>query len=117
MWKNKLVEISRPASETITEAEDSPSLVTDGIACASYRNVAVTFTGLTATDIDIQVWVNDTTGWAQATDAAGAVIDIDDITTTWGQTFEVAGFDRFAVVVDGGTGFGEVVRQYSLSRF
>lgn len=117
MWKDQMVRVSRPASDTITGAEDAPALATDGIACETYRSVGVTFTGVTATDYDLEVWVYDGTGWAQATDSAGAVIDIDDITTTWAQTFDVAGFSRFACVVNGGTGFGSITRQYSLSRY
>ena len=117
MWKDQMVRVSRPASDTITGAESAPALATDGIACETYRSVGVTFTSVTATNYQLQVWVYDGTGWAQATDSAGDVIDIHGITTTWAQTFDVAGFSRFAVIVSAGTGFGALTRQYSLSRY
>ena len=117
MWKDQLVRVSRPASDTITGAEDVPALATDGIACETYRSVGVTFTGVTFASYQLDVWVYDGTGWAQATDSAGAVISINGITTTWAQTFDVAGFSRFAVIVSAVGGAGEVTRQYSLSRY
>lgn len=117
MWKDNRVQISRPESEDVTGAESAPSLPSDGVACGSYRSASVTFTARTFSTFQIQVWVYDGAGWAQATDSAGAVIDIHGINTTWAQTFDVAGFDRFAVIVSAVGSAGQVTRQYSLSRY
>jgi len=117
MWKNNVVNISRPASDVVVGAEAAPTVITEGIHCEGYRDVTVTFTGVTAASYDLQIWVHDGVSWAQATDAAGAVIDVNGIATTWAQSFGVAGFSRFIALVNGGAGFGQVVRQYSVSRF
>ena len=112
-----IVNIGRPASTTIGAAEADPTTSADGVTCEGFAKVAVTFTNPTGgISYDLQIWLYDGAAWARAADSAGALIDIDGITTTWAQTFDVAGFSRIAVQVNNGANFGAVTRQYALAR-
>ncbi len=111
------VNIGRPAVEAVTAAEADPTLVTEGISVEGFGRLSVAFHTLTGvTSYDLQVWMWDGAVWARAADASNALIDIDGITTTWAQQFDVAGFSRAFVQVNAGVGFGSLRRQYAVAR-
>jgi len=114
---NGTVHITRPALQAVNVAEADPTLATDGVRCEGHRHAAVTFTNLNVTNYDLQVWVFDGSAWARASDASGALIDIDGITTTFATTLEIAGFQRVFVQIDNATALVNVDRQYALGRF
>jgi len=111
------VNIGRPVPDVIAAAEAAPTLATDGTICEGFGRLSVSFHTLVGvTSYDLQVWVFDGIGWARAADASNALIDINGITTTFAQQFDIAGFARAAVIVDAGVGFGTLVRQYAAAR-
>lgn len=82
-------------TDTLTANESAPTLATDGIDCDGFSQVAVSFHTFTGTSYDLEIWVYDGEGWAQAVDSAGAALDFDGNTATFAQVFNIAGFKRF----------------------
>mgnify|MGYP005996922587 CR=1 FL=1 len=114
----KFIRTSRPPSAAVTSAESAPT-GSEGVDCEQFSKCAVTFRALTnVTNYSLLVWVHDGTGWAQAANASNEVINIDTLTTTFSQLFDVSGFERVFVQVDAitaGAGSPSITRQYSLS--
>jgi len=108
------LDVKTLAIETITGNESAPSTASHGIDCAGFTHVSVSFYTLSVTNYSIELWVYNGSGWAQASDSAGAVIDINTITTTWANTYLIAGFQRVAMRLNTSTSLTSIKRIYAL---
>ena len=104
----------RETSVQVSSAESVPSSATDGVDCQSFNTVAVaihTLAGSPTYSLDVWLYTGD--AWIQASGGSGAPASFPDLTATFGQIFNIAGFDRIFVRVFA-LDTGSVNRSYTL---
>ena len=90
----------REGPDTISGAESAPTTDSDGIDATGFNTVAVSIHTLTLSPTyTLEIWLYDGHGWAQASGGDGSPASFSDLTATFTQIFNVAGFDRILVRV------------------
>lgn len=109
------LDIDFGGTASVTGTESAPSGTTEGVDCRGYSHCSISFYSLSGTNFTAQLWLFNGHGWVQAADAAGAVISVATIATSWGSTYLVAGYERVFMRISAVTGFTSVKRVYNLS--
>lgn len=103
----------REGPETVSAAESAPTTDTDGVDASGFNTVAVSFhTLVDSPTYTLDIWLYDGHGWSQASGGDGAPAAFSDLTATFTQIFNVAGFDRVLVRVSA-IDVGSVDRVYT----
>jgi len=106
----------RDGPETVAAAETAPSAPTDGTDCTGFNTVAVAIhTLVNAPTYSLDVWLFEGGGgaWVQVSGGTGAPATFEDLTATFAQIFNVAGFDRVLVRVSALSALGSIDRVYT----
>ena len=103
----------RETAVTVSAAEAAPSSNTDGTDCQGFNTAAVSIHTLTGSPTySLDVWLYTGAVWVQASGGSGAPAAFADLTNTFGQIFNIAGFDRVFVRVSA-LDTGSVDRSYT----